>query len=132
MITASREDLQVHRHAAFPSVDPFVLVDETTGVPIDLTGATITIQVRLYEGAAGDPMLTAALPVVDGPRGKYGPPGFTETDHETLVEASVASLRDRRSEVKLAYDIKFEGVTGFPSSFIGLFGDYTVRTGVNV
>jgi hypothetical protein len=131
MILPASIDLTVHRHAPFPSQDPFVLVDEMTGVPIDLTGATITMQVHLYEGAPGDPLLTETLAVVDGPRGKYGPPGVSEAEHEALVAAAVADSQTLKSTLRLRYDIKVSGAAGLPTCII-MEGYYRVRTGVNV
>lgn len=130
MITPAREDFEVYRHAAFPSVDPFILTDETTGLPIDLTGATITMVVRLFEGD-DTALLTKTLAVVSGPAGRYGPPVVSEAEHEALAAAKPADIKNQRSQVGLVHDIKFAGVPNFPASFIGLYGDYVVRTGVN-
>lgn len=132
MITPAEFDLNVQRHAPFPSVDPWSLRDRLTGVPIDLTGATITLQVRLYEGAAGDPLLFKVMAVVDGPRGLYGPPEVSEAEHEALLAAATADPNTLQGRLKLRYDVKFAGVTGLPAAFIGLRGFYYVQTGVNV
>lgn len=132
MITPVELDLHVQRHAPFPSADPFTLTDETTGVPIDITGATITFQVRLYEGAAGDPLLTETLTVSDGPHGEFAAPGVSEAEHEALIAAAIADGQTLQSRLKLRYDIKAASVTGFPAAFIVARGFYYVQTGVNV
>lgn len=132
MISPVELDLHVQRHAPFPSADPFTLTDRTTGVPINITSATITMQVRLYEGAAGDPLLNETLAVTDGPRGEFAAPGVTEAEHEGLVAAAVADGKTLQSVLKLRYDIKAANVTGFPSAFIVARGFYYVQTGVTV
>lgn len=132
MITPVNVDFLVQRHAPFPSADPFQLVDELTGVPINITGATITMEVRLYEGAAGSPMLTKTLAVVSGANGTFGPPGVTEAEHEALVAAATADSQTRQSRLRLRYDIKATGITGWPASVIIARGFYDVQTGVTL
>jgi hypothetical protein len=132
MISPVELDFHVQRHAAFPSADPFTLTDETTGVPIDITGATITMQVRAYEGAAGDPLLTETLSVVSGPAGTFGPPGVSEAEHEALIAAATADAQTLQARLKLRYDIKAAGVTGWPASVIIARGFYYVQTGVTL
>lgn len=132
MITPVELDLHVQRHAPFPSTDPFTLTDETTGVPIDITGATITMQVRLYEGAAGDPLLTETLSIVSGPAGTFGPPAVSEAEHEALIAAALADSQTLQSKLKLRYDIKAAGIPGFPASVILARGFYYVQTGVTL
>lgn len=132
MITPVELDLHVQRHAAFPSADPFTLTDSTTGVPIDITGATFTMEVRLYEGAAGDPLLTETLAVVSGPAGTFGPPAVTEAEHEALVAAATANSQTLQSQLKLRYDIKAASVTGWPATVIVARGFYIVQTGVTL
>lgn len=132
MITPVEHDLYVQRHAPFPSADPFQLVDSVTGVAIDITGATITMEVRLYEGAAGDPLLTETLSVVSGPNGTFGPPGVSEAEHEALIAAATADSQTLQSRLKLRYDIKVAGVTGWPASVIVARGFYYVQTGVTL
>jgi hypothetical protein len=125
-----RRDLLVFRHAPFPSTTPWVLREGITGVPINLTGATITLQARLYEGAASV-QISADLPLVDAVRGKFGPPALTETEHEALIAGALADSQTLQGRLRLFYDVKFEDVVGFPSAFIGVRGFYDVQTGVN-
>jgi hypothetical protein len=132
MITPVDLDLHVQRHAPFPSADPFTLTDEITGVPVDITGATITMQVRLYEGAAGDPLLDETLAVLNGPRGEFAAPGVTEAEHEALIAAALADGKTLQSALRLRYDIKAAGIPGFPSTVILARGFYIVQTGVTV
>ena len=131
MIAPVELDLHVQRHAPFPSVDPFTLTDETTGVPIDLTGATITMEVRLYEGAAGSPLLAKTLAIVDGPSGEFGPPAVSEAEHEALVAAGTVG-QNLQSQLRLRYDIKAASITGFPAAVILARGFYVVQTGVTL
>jgi hypothetical protein len=114
MITPADIPFTVYRHAAFPSVDPITLTDDLTGVPINITGATVTIQVRLYEGAAGDPLLSSTLAVTNGPAGQCAPPAFTEVDHEALVAAATADGQTLKATLKLRHDIKYAGVSNMP------------------
>lgn len=132
MITPVELDLHVQRHAPFPSADPFTWVDETTGVPINLTGATITMEVRLYEGAAGAALLSDTMAVTNGAAGEHERPGFSEADHEALVAAALADGQTLQSRLKLRYDLKLAGVAGWPASVIGARGFYYVQTGVTV
>jgi len=130
MITPVDLDFHVQRHAAFPSVDPMTLTDELTGVPIDITGATITHEVRLYEGAAGAALLSETLAVISGPAGTFDPPSYSETDHEALIAAATADATTLQSRLKLRHDVKIAGVTGWPASVIIARGFYYVQTGV--
>lgn len=132
MITTAELDLHVQRHAAFPSADPFTLTDKTTGVPIDLTGATITMEVRLYEGAGGSALLSDTLALISGPGGTFEPPGFTEADHEGLIAAATADGQTLQSRLRLRYDIKAAGIPGFPATVIIARGFYYVQTGVTL
>lgn len=132
MISPVELDLVVQRHAPFPSADPFTLTDKTTGLPINITGATFTMEVRLYEGAPGDPLLTETLAVVSGTAGTFGPPGVTEAEHEALVAAAVADGQTLQSRLRLRYDIKASGITGWPASVIVARGFYNVQTGVTL
>lgn len=132
MLSPVELDLYVQRHAPFPSVDPFTLTDETTGVPIDITGATITMEVRLYEGAEGSALLTETLAVTSGTAGQFAYPGISEAEHEALVAAATADAQTKQSVLKLRYDIKIAGVTGFPAAFIAARGFYIVQTGVTL
>lgn len=132
MITPVEHDLYAQRHAAFPSTDPYTWTDEVTGLPLNLTGATITIEVRLYEGAAGAALLSETLAVISGPDGTHQPPSFSEADHEALFAAPTADSQTLQSRLKLRYDIKMAGVTGMPASYIAARGFYYVQTGVVV
>jgi hypothetical protein len=132
MISPVELDLVVQRHAPFPSADPFTLTDKTTGLPINLTGATFTMEVRLYEGAPGDPLLNETLAVVSGVGGTFGPPGVSEAEHEALVAATVADGQTLQSRLRLRYDIKASGITGWPASVIVARGFYIVQTGVTL
>lgn len=132
MITPVELDLHVQRHAPFPSADPFTLTDRTTGVPIDITGATITMEVRLYEGAGGSPLLTETLTVTNGPAGQFGPPGVTEAEHEALIAAALADGQTLQSRLRLRYDIKASSIPGFPAAVILARGFYDVQTGVTL
>lgn len=132
MLSPAMIDLRVDRHAPFPSADPFTLTDEATGLPINLTGATIKMEVRLYEGAAGAALLDKTITLVDAARGMFGPPAVTEAEHEGLIAAAPADIRNRVSEVRFRYDIKASGVPGFPAAFIVMRGDYVVQTGVTL
>lgn len=132
MISPVELDLVVQRHAPFPSADPFTLTDKTTGLPINITGATFTMEVRLYEGAPGDPLLNETLAVVSGVGGTFGPPGVTEAEHEALVAAAVADGQTLQSRLRLRYDIKASGITGWPASVIIARGFYIVQTGVTL
>lgn len=132
MLSPALIDLRVDRHAPFPSADPFSLTDETTGLPINLTGATFKMEVRLYEGAAGSALLDKTVAVVDGPRGLFGPPAITEAEHEGLIAAAPADIRNRSSEVRFRFDIKASGIPGFPAAVIIMRGDYVVQTGVTL
>ena len=132
MITPVELDLYVQRHASFPSVDPFTLTDSETGDPIDVTGATFTMEVRLYEGAAGDPLLSETLAVVSGAAGTFGPPGVSESEHEAMIAAATANGQTLQSQLKVRYDIKAAGVTGWPATVIIARGFYIVQTGVTL
>lgn len=132
MISPAELDLPVQRNASFPSVDPFTLTDDLTGLPIDITGATFRMQVRLYEGAGGDPLLDKTLAVVSGQAGTFGPPAITKADHQGLVAASAGMTRDRQSVVRFRYDVVAEGVAGWPDEVVILRGDYPVQTGVTL
>jgi hypothetical protein len=132
MIRPVELDLTVQRHAAFPSVDPFALRDSVTGVPIDVTGATITMQVRLYDGTAGDPLLSKTLSVVSGPNGTFGPPAISESEHEGLPTTNAFDPKPLTRSVRFRYDVKASGITGFPASVILMRGDYIVQDGANV
>lgn len=131
MITPAEIDLTVQRHAAYPSIDPFQLVDELTEVPVDITGATFTMEVRLYDGAAGDPLLTEALTVASGPRGEYGPPTFDEADHEGLPASNPNDPRPLTSRVRFRYGIKATGIPDMPSPLVVQRGYYIVEEGAN-
>lgn len=130
MIRPAEIDLPVQRNASFPSVDPFTLSDRLTGVPLNITGATFTFQARLYEGAPGDPLLEKDLPIVDAERGLFSPPAITKAEHEALVEAAAASVKDQQSTVRLRYEILAEDVPGWPAEVVVARGFYPVRTGV--
>lgn len=132
MITPVELDLHAQRHAAFPGVDPFVLRDSLTGVPINLTGATITMQIRLYEGAAGDPLLNKTLTVTNGIGGEFGPPAITEAEHEALIAAPLADQQTLQGRLRLRHDIKIAGAPNMPASFIAARGFYYVQTGVTL
>ena len=132
MIEPATWDIYAHRHAAFPSVDPITLTDQTTGLPIDITGATITHEVRLYEGAAGDPLLDETLSVISGPAGKFAPPSYSEADHEALIAAATADAQTLQSRLKLRHDVKAAGITGWPATVIIARGFYYVQTGVTL
>lgn len=132
MISPVELDLSAQRHAPFPSVDPFVLRDSLTGVPLNLTGATVKMQVRLYEGAPGDALLDKTLTVTNAIGGEFGPPPITEADHEALIAAPLADQQTLQGRLRLRYDIKIDGAPGMPASFIAVRGFYFVQTGVTV
>jgi hypothetical protein len=132
MITPAQLDLTVQRHAPFPSIDPWRLRDSLTGAPIDITGATITLQVRLYDGAPGDPLLNETVSVVNGPQGTYGPPSISEAEMEALPTANSSDPRPLTAAVRFRYDIKMEGVTGWPAAVIVQRGYFVVQDGANV
>lgn len=131
MIRAAEYPIYAERHAPFPEPDPWTFTDGVTGLPIDLTGATLTMNVRLYEGASGAALLTPTVTVSDGPRGQFTI-AVSEADHEGLIAAATADSQTLQSELKLRYDIKFAGVSGYPSAFIGVRGFYYVQTGVTL
>lgn len=132
MIEPAIWNIRAHRHAPFPSVDPITLTDTLTGVPIDITGATITMEVRWREGQAGDPLLSETLSVLNGPAGQFSPPTFTEADHEALTAAPTADNKSLQSELVLRHDVKAAGITGWPASVIVARGFYYVQTGVTL
>lgn len=131
MIRAANYDIYAERHAPFPEPDPWTFTDEVTGVPVDLTGATLTMNVRLYEGASGSALLTPTVTVSNGPRGEFTI-AVSEADHEALIAAATADSQTLQSALRLRYDIKFSGVAGYPASFIGVRGFYNLQTGVTL
>lgn len=129
MITPVELDLHVQRHAPFPAWagDNWRLVDSLTGMPLlDLTGATITTTVALYEGA--NFLMTHTHSIVNGPNAEFSPPAFTEAQHEALIEAPLADSQTLQSRLRLRYDTKVVPASGI--AFIAARGFYTVQTGV--
>lgn len=125
-------DLPVQRNASFPTIDPFTVFDELTGQPIDISGATFRMEVRMYEGEEGDALIDKSLPVIHGPSGTFEPPAVTKAEHQGLVAASANMIRDRQSVVRFRYDIVAEGVVGWPDVVVIARGDYPVQTGVTL
>lgn len=131
MTTPVELDLIVQRHAPFPSIEPWTLLDEVTGMPIDITGATIVFEVRDHEGAA-IARINKTLPVVNGPAGQFGPPPVTEAEHEALPPARTPDTQTLSSALRLRWDVKMSGVAGWPAAFFPARGYYIVQTGVNL
>lgn len=124
----AERELRVGRHVDFSDDGPWRLRDKLTGVPIDLTGATITMEVRDYEGAP-DLRLTATLAVINGPSGLFDTPDFDEADHEALP-TSYLNPTTGTAEYRGRYDIKCVPATG--RSFRIGKGPYVVEEGVSL
>jgi len=62
-----RRDLIARRNTPFAEVWPFT--DRDTAEPVDFTGATVSMQVRLYGAQAGDPLIDLAEVVAEQTEG---------------------------------------------------------------
>lgn len=138
MITPADLDLYVQRHAPFPEDNAWTLTNDTTGAAIDITGATIVLEVRDYEGKSGDPLLSIStagsspnsrIVITNGAAGQFRPI-VTEADHEALVAAPSADAVTLQSKLRLRYDIKVTPASGV--TFIAARGFYYVQTGVTL
>ena len=136
MITPFERDFYVQRRAPFPENTPFILSDDETGLPIDLTGATITMEIRLYEGATGSALLSIStagaspnsrIVISSGEDGAFLPI-ITEADHEALPAGPDPHPTTLRSTARFRYDIKVTPATGV--AFIAGSGIYYVQAGV--
>ena len=99
----------------------YELIDDLTGTPLDLTGCTISMQVRRAPGVTGDPLLSATCVIVGDPaNGKWS---------ETIGRAVIKTATGGPDTVSWAYDVLITDAAGLRK--IWRRGAFVVAPGVN-
>lgn len=127
MLTPARLNVDIWRNAIFPR-DSFKLKDQDTQAPIDLTGATLKMQVRVAQGAT-DPALisvvsgvgTDRITVLDAPGGEF----IFVIRQATLQALPAAPVVDK--PVEFDWDLTIDFGNGPEVYFVGVL---RVHTGV--
>lgn len=126
MMKPARLDLTVWRNSQFPT-------DTEFGVALDLTGQRIVMQLRLYDGAAGDPLVSLASGPTTGDRIEIV--SIDTAAPETVFRLHVAKGTHEGlpasgragASVTFRHDI-LVGPTAFEEPLA--YGDYTLMPGV--
>jgi hypothetical protein len=129
MLNPARFDIEVWRNAIFPP-DTYTLTDSTTGLAVDISSYTMSLEVRLYDGADGSALISLLSTSGSGDR-------IIKTDAaagEFQISIAEATMDDlpaptRRNEpVKLRWDFRVNTGGGFE---VYWFGDFIVHGGVD-
>lgn len=130
MFNPAQLDLTVWRNAPFPDgADDQWRVSEN-GAPMNLTGLSILMQVRQYQGAAGDPYVDLTvgssgdhIEIVDAEGGVF----VLHISQETLEAMPVPLLSPSNKTVAFSWDLKI-GPAGEEAVYA--FGSFILVTGV--
>lgn len=122
------ETLEVSRHVAFPSDSSILVKEHLTGVPIDMTGATVTTKVALAAGEAA--LISCTHDVINGPGGEIEDISFSEANHESLPPVNELDANTLLGAVRFYWDTKVTGAAGMPDTILRR-GYYIVHDGAN-
>jgi hypothetical protein len=128
MADPGRWDINVRRNNA-PYVTVLTVTDDA-GVAINFTSCTAAMQVRLYQGAPGSPLisLTNVATAIEGIQFTNAAAGeFTIRINLATLEALVDSVGENQPTA-FQYDLLIYDTDSVP--LLCLYGDFNVATGV--
>ena len=128
MLNPARFDIEVWRNAIFPP-DTYTLTSSDTGMAIDITSYTLSMEVRLYDGASSS---LIALVSTSGSGDRIIKTNASAGEFQiSIAEATMNALPDptRRNEpLKLRWDFRVNTGGGYE---VYWFGDFIVHAGVD-
>lgn len=101
----------------------WALVDPTSGLPIDLTGCSVAMQVRANAGLTSAALLTATCAVIDAPNGVW-----SESIPKAALQAAVTANASPQATVTWAYDVRITDDAG--TTRIWRVGQFIIQPGV--
>lgn len=116
-------DLVVQRNSPFPSGPGHEWAIADDGAPMVLTGRTLTMQVRQYEGEPGAPLINLSSAAAEGDRIEIFDSDKFRIHIAQATHEGLPASKPKGPPLSLVYDLRIDGQVYFG-------GSYTVRPGV--